>query len=253
MKCQEDGNHSCLSFSWRKGEDDCWGKGTLLFLCNGCDFKSILEDMDQRHLAYDFCFNGKPGVIPKNNMCGKRGPSLLFTGSQSMQRKVNCQFAKLAMTAGSKQHSPLFLKITNVIWSMAAHRMTRNHHQPFPEPFPILSEISLRQQQWDGQAVEGNCIESCSFQFPQVYIESSIFEKTYVISYILIMLTKATESSRVGGLASNVLARSFQQGTGKASSCPIWLFCMSLVIIITNLVYVVYQICHNFSHPRYFI
>jgi hypothetical protein len=63
--------------------------GHCLFLCNGGDFKFILEDMDLQKIVYDVCFNDKPGEVPQKNSGGNRGPSLLFTTSQSQKRKVN--------------------------------------------------------------------------------------------------------------------------------------------------------------------
>jgi hypothetical protein len=57
--------------------------GHYLFLCNGRNFKGILEDMGLHSIVDDVCANANPGQVPKKNSCGNRGPSLLFTGSQS--------------------------------------------------------------------------------------------------------------------------------------------------------------------------
>jgi hypothetical protein len=45
---------------------------------------------------------------------------------------------------------------------MAAHRISE-YHEPFPTPFLDQAEMPLQQQQWGGQAGDGNCIGSCSF------------------------------------------------------------------------------------------
>jgi hypothetical protein len=53
--------------------------GHYLFLCNGGNFGGILEDMDIRSVVDDVCANAKPGQVPKKNLRGNCGPSLLFT------------------------------------------------------------------------------------------------------------------------------------------------------------------------------
>ena len=138
--------------------------GHYLFLCNGSDFKGILEDMDLRSIVDDVCTNADPGQVPKKNSRGNHGPSLLFTGSQSQQRKSTSQFAEPVMSPGSKRYAPLFCKMTNAICTMMAHRISPDTN-PFPAPFPILADIPSRQEEWAGQAGEGNCVESCSFLF----------------------------------------------------------------------------------------
>jgi hypothetical protein len=65
-----------------------------LFLCNIGDFGGILEDTDLRFIVDDVCEKANPGQVPKKNYHGNRGPSLLFTGSQSQQRKTTSQFAE---------------------------------------------------------------------------------------------------------------------------------------------------------------
>jgi hypothetical protein len=127
--------------------------------CNGGDFRGILEDMDIRSVVDDVRANAKPGQVPKKNLRGNRGPSLLFTGSQSQQRKSTSQFAKPIMSPGSKRYAPLFCKMTNAICTMMAHRILPDAN-PFPAPFPILADMPSRQEEWAGQAGEGNCVES---------------------------------------------------------------------------------------------
>jgi hypothetical protein len=57
--------------------------GHHLFLCNGGNFRGILEDMDLRSILDDLSHKADPGLVPKKNKRGNQGPSLLYTGSQS--------------------------------------------------------------------------------------------------------------------------------------------------------------------------
>jgi hypothetical protein len=147
--------------------------GHYLFLCNGGDFQGILEDMDLRSIVDDVCTNADPGQVPKKNSRGNRGPSLLFTGSQSQQRKSTSQFAEPVMSPGSKRYAPLYCKITKAVFAMAAHQVSPDVDS-FPDPFPVLVDMPSRQEEWAGQAGEGNCVESCSFL---IYISDHPFSK----------------------------------------------------------------------------
>jgi hypothetical protein len=137
--------------------------GHRFFLCNGGDYHGILADMDLRMLASDVLFkDDDPTMVPKKNARGNRGPSLLFTGSQSQKRGVFSQFAKPILVSGSKRYWPLYIKITNAIRAMAAHRLSPDI-PVFPDPFPTLEDMPTHQQEWSGTVAEGNCVESCSF------------------------------------------------------------------------------------------
>jgi hypothetical protein len=59
--------------------------GHHLFLCNGGNFQGILAALDLRSIAQDIFKNqDDPQLVPKLNKRGNRGPSLVFTGSQSL-------------------------------------------------------------------------------------------------------------------------------------------------------------------------
>jgi hypothetical protein len=148
-------------------------EGHHLFLCNGGDFQGILEDMDLRSIFDDLSHKSDPGLVPKKNKRGNRGPSLIYTGSQSTDRPSASQFAVPNLSAGSRRYAPLFLKITKAIRVMAAHRLS-DDHESFPQPFPKTDEMPDRELQWGGRVIEGNCIESCSLL---IYISDHSFSK----------------------------------------------------------------------------
>jgi hypothetical protein len=147
--------------------------GHHLFLCNGGDFKGILLDMDLRSLLDDLSHKTDPSMVPKKNTRGNRGPSLLYTGGQSLGRKTTSQFSMPNLSAGSKRYAPLFVKITKAIRSMAAHAVGDTNVQ-FPQPFPKCDEMPDRQKDWGGKVGADNCIESCSLLF---YISDHSFSK----------------------------------------------------------------------------
>jgi hypothetical protein len=148
--------------------------GHHLFLCNGGDFRGILEDMDLRSILDDLSHKADPGLVPKKNKRGNRGPSLLYTGSQSTDRPSTSQFAVPNLSAGSRRYAPLYLKITKAIQSMAAYRPSDDQGDSFPPPFPASDDMPDRQIEWGGRVVAGNCIESCSFL---IYISDHSFSK----------------------------------------------------------------------------
>jgi hypothetical protein len=150
--------------------------GHHLFLCNGGDFKGILDDMDLKGVAKDVFWNKDPTQVPQKNSRGNRGPSLLYTGSQSQQRGSNSQFAKPILVAGSRRYSPLYSKITTAIKSMCSHQPSPTA-PVFPDPFPIHDDMPRRQIEWAGKIVDGNCVESCSFL---IYYSEFTFSKDAV-------------------------------------------------------------------------
>jgi hypothetical protein len=137
--------------------------GHKFFLCNGGDYKKILEDMQLQAVFEDILTNdAEPTMVPKKNFRGNRGPSLLFTGSLSTKRGSTAQFAKPLLRAGSRRYWPLYVKVTKAIRTMASHRISANS-RCFPEPFPVQADMTDRTREWGGSVAEGNCIESCSF------------------------------------------------------------------------------------------
>ena len=68
--------------------------GHHLFLCNGGDFRGILEDMDLRSILDDIAHKSDPSLFPKKNSRDNRGPSLLYTGSQSTDRKSTSRLVR---------------------------------------------------------------------------------------------------------------------------------------------------------------
>ena len=135
--------------------------GHHLFLCNGGDFRGILEDMDLRSVLDDLSHKSDPGMVPKKNKRGNRGPSLIYTGSQSTERAITSQFAVPNLSCGSRRYAPLYVKITKAIRLMSAHRLVEDQ-ECFPKSFPVSDEMPDRQMEWGGRVIDGNCIESCS-------------------------------------------------------------------------------------------
>jgi hypothetical protein len=137
--------------------------GHYLFLCNGGDFQGVLEELDLWTIANDlFKDNDDPKLVPKLNKRGNRGPSLIFTGSQSLNRGAQSQFAKPAITAGSKRYWPAYVTMSKAMCDMASYWATPND-KPLPGPFPILEDMPSRQAQWAAQMHPECSIESCSF------------------------------------------------------------------------------------------
>ena len=137
--------------------------GHYLFLCNGGDCSGILEDLDLKSIAIDlFKHESDPLLVPKLNKRGNRGPSLIFTGSQNLNRGPRSQFAKPSISPGSKRYWPAYVKMSIAIHQMAAYTSDADD-KPLPDPFPILEDMPLRQEQWAGRMNSKSEIESCSF------------------------------------------------------------------------------------------
>jgi hypothetical protein len=128
-------------------------------LCNGGNFEGIFDSMDLCCIVDDVCAKTNPGQVPKKNLPGNCGPSLLFTGSQSQQQKTTSQFAEPIMFPDSKRYAPLYVKITKDICKMAAHQVSLDQ-DPFPVISFILLEIPSRQKEWADQAREVKCTDS---------------------------------------------------------------------------------------------
>jgi hypothetical protein len=120
--------------------------GHYLFLCNGGDFQGILSELDLRTIAEDlFKEKDDPKLVPKLNKRGNRGPSLIFTGSQGLNRGARSQFATPCITAGSKRYWPAYVTMSKAMRSMAAYQASPDD-EPLPDPFPVLGSCRHAQE-----------------------------------------------------------------------------------------------------------
>jgi hypothetical protein len=137
--------------------------GHYLFLCNGGDFQGVLQELDLPTIANDLFKNkDDPKLVPKMNKRGNRGPSLIFTGSQSLTRGPRSQFAKASLSAGSKRYWPAYVTMSKAMREVASYRSDTSD-EPFPVPFQSISDMPLRKEKWAAQMHPDCDIESCNF------------------------------------------------------------------------------------------